>query len=218
METTSREQTFDPRSKWALVPEFFAPGTRNTFSPGWSHQPGLTISLVPGAKNSGTRAHFGRGSKVCSLLVLAWCCPTLWGSASTISPMIMLRRTAQCRPDAFTTSARATRRGIVPSHGTASAAAGREAWSLPVACVWWPACSPSAENLASTATGSRRRHYVRSLCFHRAFPLGATVLCAALPGPGCHAALPRRAMLLRRFRLPRARVPRVLCLKPLHRL
>jgi len=38
---TSREQTFDPRSKWALVPEFFAPGTRNTFSPGWWIQPGL---------------------------------------------------------------------------------------------------------------------------------------------------------------------------------
>ena len=67
---TSREQAFDPRLKWALVPEFFASGIRNTFSPGWSHQPGLTISLVPGAKNSGTRAHFGRGSKVCSLLVI----------------------------------------------------------------------------------------------------------------------------------------------------
>ena len=40
---TSREQTFDPRPKWALVPEFFAPGTRNTFSPGWSHQPGLKV-------------------------------------------------------------------------------------------------------------------------------------------------------------------------------
>jgi len=158
------------------------------------------------------------GAAVSRLGFLARCHPTLWGSASSTSPMIMSRRTAQCRPDAFTTSARATRRGIVPSHGTASAAAGREAWSLPVACVWWPACSPSAENLASTATGSRRRHYVRSLCFHRAFPLGATVLCAALPGPGCHAALPRRAMLLRRFRLPRARVPRVLCLKPLRRL
>ena len=31
---TSREQTFDPRLKWALVPAFFAPGTRETFSPG----------------------------------------------------------------------------------------------------------------------------------------------------------------------------------------
>ena len=40
---TSREQTFDPRSKWAVVPEFFAPGTRNTFSPGWRLQPGLKV-------------------------------------------------------------------------------------------------------------------------------------------------------------------------------
>ena len=42
---TSREQTFDPRPKWALVPEFFAPGTRDTFSPGWSHQPGLKLDF-----------------------------------------------------------------------------------------------------------------------------------------------------------------------------
>ena len=40
---TSREQTFDPRLKWALVPEFFVPGTRNTFSPGWWFQPGLKV-------------------------------------------------------------------------------------------------------------------------------------------------------------------------------
>ena len=40
---TSREQSFDPRSKWTLVLKFFAPGTRNTFSPGWSHQPGLKV-------------------------------------------------------------------------------------------------------------------------------------------------------------------------------
>ena len=40
---TSREQAFDPRSKWALVPEFFAPGIRNTFSPGWCLQPGLKV-------------------------------------------------------------------------------------------------------------------------------------------------------------------------------
>ena len=93
---TNREQTFHSRPKWALVLTFFASGTRETFSPGWSHQPGLKVSaqrllrqtevagtispgwshqpglkvsLVPGAKNSGTRAHFGRGSKVCSLLV-----------------------------------------------------------------------------------------------------------------------------------------------------
>jgi hypothetical protein len=32
--STSREQTFDPRSKWALVPEFFAPGTRGGSPPG----------------------------------------------------------------------------------------------------------------------------------------------------------------------------------------
>ena len=29
--------------KWALVLEFFAPGTKNTFSPGWWLQPGLKI-------------------------------------------------------------------------------------------------------------------------------------------------------------------------------
>ena len=40
---TSREQTFDPRPKWAVVPEFFGPGTRNTFSPGWWLQPGLKV-------------------------------------------------------------------------------------------------------------------------------------------------------------------------------
>ena len=40
---TSREQAFDPRPKWALVPEFFAPGIRNTFSPGWCLQPGLKV-------------------------------------------------------------------------------------------------------------------------------------------------------------------------------
>ena len=40
---TSREQAFDPRPKWALVPEFFASGIRNTFSPGWCLQPGLKV-------------------------------------------------------------------------------------------------------------------------------------------------------------------------------
>ena len=40
-----------------------------TFSPGWRHQPGLKVSIVPGAKNAGTRAHFSLGWKVCSLLV-----------------------------------------------------------------------------------------------------------------------------------------------------
>jgi len=40
---TSREQTFDARLKWALVPAFFTPGTRDTFSPGWWLQPGLNV-------------------------------------------------------------------------------------------------------------------------------------------------------------------------------
>ena len=40
---TSREQTFDPRPKWALVPGFFAPGTRDTFSPGWWIQLGVKV-------------------------------------------------------------------------------------------------------------------------------------------------------------------------------
>ena len=39
----SREQTFDPRPKWVLVPAFFVPGTRETFSPGWWIQPGLKV-------------------------------------------------------------------------------------------------------------------------------------------------------------------------------
>ena len=39
----SREQTFDPRPKLTLVSEFFAPGTRNTFSFGWWLQPGLKV-------------------------------------------------------------------------------------------------------------------------------------------------------------------------------
>ena len=40
---TSREHTFDPRLKWALVSAFFAPGTRETFSPGWWLQPRLKV-------------------------------------------------------------------------------------------------------------------------------------------------------------------------------
>ena len=40
-----------------------------TFSPGWSYQPGLKVSLVPGAKNTRTKAKFRSGSKVVSLLV-----------------------------------------------------------------------------------------------------------------------------------------------------
>ena len=32
---TSRETTFDPLRNLALVPVFFAPGTRETFSTGW---------------------------------------------------------------------------------------------------------------------------------------------------------------------------------------
>ena len=42
-----------------------------TFSPGWSYQPGLKVSLVPGAKNTGTKAKFQSGSNVVSLLVEA---------------------------------------------------------------------------------------------------------------------------------------------------
>ena len=40
---TSREQTFYPMLKWALVPPFFALGTKETFSPGWCLQPGLKV-------------------------------------------------------------------------------------------------------------------------------------------------------------------------------
>ena len=40
-----------------------------TFSPGWSYQSGLKVSLVLGAKNTGTKAKFRSGSKVVSLLV-----------------------------------------------------------------------------------------------------------------------------------------------------
>ena len=42
---------------------------KGTFSPGWSYQPGLKVSLVPGAKNTGTTAKFRSGSNVVSLLV-----------------------------------------------------------------------------------------------------------------------------------------------------
>ena len=42
---TSREHAFDPRLKWALVLEFFVPGTRDTFSPGWWLQPGLKVPV-----------------------------------------------------------------------------------------------------------------------------------------------------------------------------
>ena len=31
--------------KWALVPVFFAPGTRETFSSGWCLQPGLKVPV-----------------------------------------------------------------------------------------------------------------------------------------------------------------------------
>ena len=53
---TSREQTFDPWPKWALVPAFFALGTRDTFSPGWWLQPGLKVTFQPPAQpRSGSR-------------------------------------------------------------------------------------------------------------------------------------------------------------------
>ena len=42
---TSREQTFNPQLKWALFSVFFAPGTRETFSPGWWIQPGLNVPV-----------------------------------------------------------------------------------------------------------------------------------------------------------------------------
>ena len=46
---TSREHIFDHRPKWALVLAFFTPGTRDTFSPGWWHQPRLKVPpLYPG--------------------------------------------------------------------------------------------------------------------------------------------------------------------------
>jgi len=32
---TTREQIFRPCAKWALVPVFLAPGTKEIFSPGW---------------------------------------------------------------------------------------------------------------------------------------------------------------------------------------
>ena len=50
---TGREQIFDPRLKWTLVPEFFAPGTRDTFSPGWWLQPGLKIVMEYWVKKEG---------------------------------------------------------------------------------------------------------------------------------------------------------------------
>ena len=40
-----------------------------TFSPGWSYQPGLKVSLVPNAKNIETKAKFRSRSKIVSLLV-----------------------------------------------------------------------------------------------------------------------------------------------------
>jgi len=43
-----------------------------TFSPGWSYQPGLKVSLVPGSKNTGTKAKFRSESKIVSLLVDAF--------------------------------------------------------------------------------------------------------------------------------------------------
>ena len=54
-ENTSREQTFDPRPKWALVLAFFAPGTRDTFSPGWWLQPGLKSLPTATAPDRGGR-------------------------------------------------------------------------------------------------------------------------------------------------------------------
>jgi len=41
------------------------------FSPGWSYQPRLKISLISDAKNIGTKVKFQSGSKVISALMLA---------------------------------------------------------------------------------------------------------------------------------------------------
>jgi len=38
---TSTQQTFHPMLKWTLVSAFFAPGTKETFNPGWCLQPEL---------------------------------------------------------------------------------------------------------------------------------------------------------------------------------
>jgi len=51
------EQTFHPRPKWVLASAFFAPRTRETFSPGWCLQPGLKVTaqrLLRSAQWQGT--------------------------------------------------------------------------------------------------------------------------------------------------------------------
>ena len=54
-----------------------------TFSPGWSYEPGLKVSLVPNAKNTGTKAKFRSGSNVVSLLVNGSLC-TRFGTPKDI--------------------------------------------------------------------------------------------------------------------------------------
>ena len=40
---TTREHTLERCPNWALASAFFAPGTREAFSPGWCLQPGLKV-------------------------------------------------------------------------------------------------------------------------------------------------------------------------------
>ena len=42
---TTREQTLERCPNLALASAFFAPGTKEAFSPGWRHQPGLKVDL-----------------------------------------------------------------------------------------------------------------------------------------------------------------------------
>ena len=60
---TSREQNFHPMLKWALVPAFFAPGTRETFSPGWYLQPGLKVPAQRLLRSAQWQRTFSPGSR-----------------------------------------------------------------------------------------------------------------------------------------------------------
>ena len=64
-----------------------------TFSPGWSYQPGLKVSLVPGAKNIGTKAKFRSGSKIVSLLVTAY--PSYAACLNLVGNLLPLARDAE---------------------------------------------------------------------------------------------------------------------------
>ena len=67
----TREPPLERCPNLALALAFFGPGTREAFSPGWRHQPGLNASLVPGAKNAEANAKLRHRSKVCSLVVIS---------------------------------------------------------------------------------------------------------------------------------------------------